>query len=238
MRAADLVVRLGADRDVLVLIGCDSDTTVRVLRERYAAWLDDSMLTELADERPAFAVHLGEATGEGHIRSLPHLRSSNEVLARGTADAVLEALDRVLGDIRERRPDDERPWVSMRVFTKGTSAVLTDLPRPHLVADRQLLDAGIREVVNWGIISDGRHVTIAPPLHSDVATQFEVVGTLTFEPEPAQPAERLVRLASRSTHPAWFEAVATPSEHGEITTVSDRQAARRAILQSFPDSRV
>ena len=228
-----MVLRVGAACDTLVVIGATDADELAHLRDRYESWLDDSMLPELSDSSPAFAVQLQAATTDRRaVRSLPHLRHGSEVLARGAREDVLTALDDVLGGIHERAADDARPWVQLRLFTDGTRAVLTDTPRPHLVADRDLTSAGVREIVSWGVLLDGDHVVVPAPLTAAGGSyrRFAFAGVVAFRDETTSDAETLAALAARSVHREWFEAAASAIELGGVRTAADRPAARSAVV--------
>jgi hypothetical protein len=227
-----MVLRVGAARDTLVVIGAATADDLAVLRDRYEPWLDESMLPELRDTAPAFSVQLQSTVTERRgVRSLPHLRYGNEVLARGTCEDALTGLDDVLGGIHERTADDARPWVQLRLFTDGTRAVLTDTPRPHLVADRELTAAGVREIVSWGVLQDRDHVVVPTALGAgdDMERRFTFAGVVALRAEAMSDAETLAALAAHSVHREWFEAAASAVEQGAVRTAADRPAARSAV---------
>ncbi len=228
-----MVLRVGAACDTLVVIGATDADELAHLRDRYEPWLDDSMLPELSDSSPAFVVQLQPAAGDRRgVRSLPHLRHGSEVLARGAREDVLTALDDVLGGIHERTADDARPWVQLRLFTDGTRAVLTDTPRPHLVADRELTAAGAHEIVSWGVLLDGDQIVVPDALGAgvDMERRFTFSGVVAFRAEAMSDAETLAALAARSVHREWFEAAASAIELGGVRTAADRPAARSAVV--------
>lgn len=241
MRADLIVLRLGANRDLLVGVQADSSTSLATLRTLFADWLDDTMVDELAELPPAFEVHLTSAATTRGRRTLPHLRYGREVLVRADhATPVLHALASVLGGIHERRPDDGRAWVHLRAFASGDQMVLTDIAHPHLVNDRQLLAAGVNEVIHWGLVVDGdalavpaplparwEAVGIDPPDHSD---NVRLCGLIAHDRSRLSTAALLAQLSTHSTSSHWFTMAADLTERAQVHAVSDRSGARTAVL--------
>lgn len=99
----------------------------------------------------------------GSVRLVPQLRYGSCVIARGRSTEPIErALLQVLGDLAElERPDAVR----LRLFVKGSRAVLTSLACPALVGDRALRAEGIREVACMQVTVDAdAFVAIGPNL--------------------------------------------------------------------------
>jgi hypothetical protein len=244
--AGSIIVRIGHQRDVLVGVQADSYESLVMLRELFANWLDDSIADELADTNPAFKVHLTPApTGTRGTRTLPHLRYGSDVLARSTDPTdVLQALASVLGGIHERRPNDGRAWVNLRSFVVDGAVVLASVERPHLVADKQLIAAGVTERVNWGVEVHADRGTISIPSHlpglawPDGAPaesgESPLAGAVVFDTEADTVGSLLAALATASVHPAWFTTAQHLAEGGRVSNARDRRSAAAQVLRHRP----
>ena len=248
MWAGTFVVRLGPTRSTLVAVQTDSAASLTRLRALFAAWLDDTMTAELADRSPAFRIHLAEPDGAGRgPRSVPHLRHGSLVLARSVrGEDVAHALAQVLGGIGADAPRAGTARVWLRLFTRGSQAVLVDAGRPHLLADRQLEAAGIHEVANWGIdlTRDG---TLAP-VGTLETLDWAAAGLAAPEPapvlqlvgvahlgEPESTGALVASLAAHSLQPGWFDALQAMSDQGLIRTAPSRAGLRSAVRALLVD---
>lgn len=237
MWAGSIILRIGRPRDVLVGVEADSDESLAALRHLFENWLDDSMSDELANTNPAFKVHLTTApAGARGRRTVPHLRYGSDVLARSTDPTdVLYALASVLGGIHERRPKDGRAWVNLRSFVVDGAIVLASVPRPHLVADKQLLAAGVTERVNWGVEVHADRGTVSIPRHlpdlpwPDAAPidvgELPLAGAVVFDSKADTVGSLLAALATASVHTAWFTAAQHLAEDGRVSKAHDRRSA-------------
>lgn len=246
MWAGSIILRIGHQRDVLVGVQADSDDSLATLRHLFAHWLDDSMADELAETNPAFKVHLSPApAGARGTRTLPHLRYGSDVLARSTDPTdVMHALASVLGGIHERRPNDGRAWVNLRSFVVDGAVVLARVDRPHLVADKQLIAAGVTERVNWGVeVHADRGTVSIPPFLPDLAWpkaapteagELPLAGAVVFDSEADTVGSLLAALATASVHLAWFTAAQHLAESGRISKATNRRSAAEQVLRHRP----
>lgn len=120
--------------------------------------------------------------------------------------------------------------------------MLAFVERPHLVADRVLDGAGVREVVNWGVeLVDGERVQVPPPLSSQrsangdgdgdaaAVTQFVLVGVVLLHRAATSPATTLSTLAVASADRRWFELANRLAQLGLVRAVENRRAAADAV---------
>lgn len=242
MWAGTFVVRLGPARSTLVAVQTDSAASLDRLRELFEPWLDDAMAAELAERSPAFRIHLTEPDSANRgARTVPYLRHGSLVLARSQKPAsVAHALAQVLEGINADTPADGQARVWLRLFTRGSRAVLVDAGRPHLMADRQLDDAGITETVHWGVdLAADRTMRVAGHLEPldwaaarlaapDPRPVLQLVGVAHLG-QPDGTGALVASLAAHSLQPEWFDTLQTMAERGLIRSVTDRTGLRSAV---------
>ncbi len=242
MWAGTFVVRLGPDRSTLLAVQTDSAASLTRLRALFGPWLDDSMIPELADRSPAFRIHLAEpdAASRG-ARTVPHLRHGSLVLARSQrAEPAAHALAQVLAGIDADTPGDGQARVWLRLFTRGSRAVLVDAGRPHLMADRQLDEAGITETAHWGVdLAGDRSLRVAGHLEPldwaaaglaapDRLSALHLVGVVHLG-QPDGIGALVASLAAHSLQPGWFDTLQTLATRGVIRSAPDRTGLRSAV---------
>lgn len=252
MWAGCLVLRIGERRDLLVAIRVDSESTLDRLNILFERWVETSP-DESTTHKPAFSIRLApvETSGRGRrgAQLVPQLRCGSCVMARARdADEVLRSLARVLGGAHEHDPDDGQTWLSMRAFSNGRSAVLTDLNRPAMVNDRVLEQAGVHELAVWSVALKADGSVVIPPPLSDLAwdaiavtppaelrAPLQLRGIVLVSDHDLTMAERLAGVGGQVIDGEWFGTVSSVASTGALTGVADQRALRdhiRATLRS------
>ncbi len=236
------MLRIGDDRATLVAVQTDTVESLALLRDVFAAWIDDDIADELASRSPAFSVHLAAPSGGRGVTTIPHLRHGSVVLARSrTPEQVVHALAAVLGGIHCGPPPAGAARVWLRPFVHGERVVLVEAGRPHLTDDRVLLQAGAAESVAWhvDVTRDGQ-VTIPPMLPAlrwgDIGLEppadlepLVLAGVVCQTDDPSD-ASLLTALAAHSLQQTWFEVLGDLIEAGQVHAATDRAGLRRSVI--------
>lgn len=238
------MLRIGVARDLLVVVQVDTEAGLDRVQTLFQPWVELQPAAELLGLEPLFSVRLAPVEGGGvGPKPVPQLRYGATVMMRSREpDDVLRALAQVLGGAHEYRRDDGRLWMGLRVFARGSSAVLVDLDRPALVNDHALAQAGVEELARWSsVVEDDGFLAIPPPLpgldwvavgvHPPALewTRLELAGiAVSTEGEPTT-AELLADVARRSVDGRWFTQVAGLAESGRLAHAPDRAALRAQV---------
>ena len=238
------MLRIGAARDLLVVVQVDTEAGLERVRTLFQPWVELQPAAELLELEPLFSVRLTPVEGGGvGPKPVPQLRSGSTVMMRSREpDDVLRALAQVLGGAHEYRLDDGRLWMGMRVFATGTKAVLVDLDRPALVNDPALAQAGVHELAAWStVIQDDGSVAIPPPLPNlswdalgvkrpaEEWQRHELAGIAVSTDDEPTTAELLAHVARRSIDGRWFTQVAAMAESGKLAHSTDRSSLRALV---------
>jgi hypothetical protein len=244
VRAETIILRLGLLGDVLVPIAVDSTDTEQRLRRLFSNWIDDSVSSQLLDVTPALAIHLGGgATSARGPRTAPHLRRSQDVLARSdNAIDVLHQLAFILGGIHDQGRAAPPGPPRLRLFTCGESVVLADVDPPHLTADRALAAHGIHERCQWGVHLDpgNQTVEVPPPLagnwgHTDMhppdeTTRWLLAGIVLWHHDEDLGAA-FAHSLRRNGRSSWLQSLQRADEFGMLSIAYNRASLRQGVRQ-------
>ena len=256
MWAGSILLRIGEQRDVLVAVQADSESSLDRLRILLGPWIEPEFADRAPIAKPAFGVRLEPVPDRDHHRTpgprpVPQLRHGSKVVARSrTPDDIVHALAGVLGGAHLQRRDDGHLWIGMRPFVLGSAMVLVDAEHPTLVNDRQLAKAGIAELPAWSVViePDGT-ISVPPPLPHlewdtagierppDPATRFDLTGIVGLSNLQIADADFTAGLAQRSLQSRWSELVGSLGEAGRVIRVGDHPALRtgiRTLLEQTP----
>lgn len=238
------MLRIGVARDLLVVVQVDTEAGLDRVQTLFQPWVELQPAAELLGLEPLFSVRLAPVEGGGvGPKPVPQLRYGATVMMRSREpDDVLRALAQVLGGAHEYRRDDGRLWMGLRVFARGSSAVLVDLDRPALVNDPALAKAGVHELAAWStVIQDDGSVTIPPPLPTlswdamgvkrpaEEWQRYELAGIAVLTDAEPTTAELLADVARRSIDGRWFTQVAAMAEAGNLAHAADRAELRTLV---------
>ena len=242
------MLRIGVARDLLVVVQVDTEAGLERVRTLFQRWVELQPAVELLSQ-PLFSVRL-EPVGRGGPgpKPVPQLRSGSTVTMRSREpDDVLRALALVLGGAHEYRRNDGRLWMGVRVFARGSSAVLVDLDRPAMVNDPALAKAGVHELATWSTVieADGS-IAVPPPLPglswdvvgvgppAEAWQRYDLAGIAVWTDGEPTTAELLADVARRSINRRWFTQVVAMAESGTLTHAADRPALR-GLIKRLPD---
>lgn len=250
MWAGSLVLRIGYDRDLLVRVQFDTDTTGVRLRALFESWLELTPPDDLDSQPVSFSVRLESAGGDTprrdtHLRAVPQLRHGSKVIARSRhADDILRAFALVIGGVHAGVDDKESLWIGLRPFAKDGSVVLVGVDTPALVNDRLLGLAGVNEIAAWDCIIDASGMVLVPPVLPNLSwsgvgleapdegwQRLNLAGIVMLEDQAQTVAERVSYLATQSTDSRWFRLIADLAERATLRGVPDRTAVRDAIRE-------
>lgn len=225
-----VTIRVG---EAITGVACADVGTEVLVRSRFAAFVDDRPL-----RTSALHVDLGSGTRPGNLRSVPHIRSGRRWLARDRSpDAVLDALDGVLGSMRAADAASstrrDGAWLPLRVMVDargGDRAAVLGVSAPALMGDRVLADHSIFEIATWlvPIGSDGS-ITVPVRLSGVSAQRVVRVGSVVGVGVSDGPADVFAALARHHASSAWFRLLGSvPADRRVVAP--DWRVARAALI--------